>query len=278
VFDDITDVISGQRARAWGDVARRLAHEIKNPLTPIQLAAERLRMKLADTLAPEQAAILKRGVATIVAQVGAMKNMVDDFRKYAAVPPARLAALDLNALLAAVAQLYGAEVGGGGPAESIVRLELAANLPRIAGDATQLRQLAHNLIVNAQDALATLPAGQTPRIVLRTEAVGVFEPGAKPVAAVKLMVEDNGPGFAEPILRRAFEPYVTTKPSGTGLGLATVKKIVDEHGALIELANRPGAGAAVSIVFRRLAPVESQPESQPHFSAPEIAAEAFKIN
>ncbi len=250
VFDDITQVISAQRAVAWGEVARRLAHEIKNPLTPIQLAAERLQMKLADQLPPEQAAVLTRGAATIVSQVAAMKRMVDDFRKYARVPPAELAALDLNALIEEVAQLYGAEGNGG-----VIALELARELPPIEGDGTQLRQVIHNLIANAQDALAQPAPQRMPRIVLRTEAVTVREPGAAPTTAVRLTVEDNGPGFAAHILKRAFEPYVTSKPSGTGLGLAMVKKIVDEHGARIELVNRTGgnAGAAVIIVFRRLA-------------------------
>ncbi len=248
VFDDITQVISAQRAVAWGEVARRLAHEIKNPLTPIQLAAERLQMKLADKLPPEQSAVLSRGAATIVSQVAAMKRMVDDFRKYARVPPAELAPLDLNALVEEVAQLYGA-------ASEAIELQLARELPPIEGDATQLRQVLHNLVANAQDALAQPALGRAPRIVVRTEAVTVREPGAAPTGAVRLTVEDNGPGFAAHILKRAFEPYVTSKPSGTGLGLAMVKKIVDEHGARIELVNRAGghAGASVIIVFRRLA-------------------------
>ena len=253
VFDDITQVISAQRAVAWGEVARRLAHEIKNPLTPIQLAAERLQMKLTDKLAPEQASALVRGTATIVSQVAAMKRMVDDFRRYAAVPPASLVALDLNALIEEIAQLYGAESAAN--ADGGIELKLARDLPPIEGDATQLRQVIHNLIVNAQDALAQAPAARAPRIVLRTEAVTIREPGAAPTAAVRLAVEDNGPGFAAHILKRAFEPYVTSKRSGTGLGLAVVKKIVDEHGARIELVNRTGgdAGASVIIVFRRLA-------------------------
>jgi PAS domain S-box-containing protein len=247
VFDDITQVISGQRALAWGEVARRLAHEIKNPLTPIQLAAERLQMKLAGKLGRDDAAVLARGAATIVNQVAAMKRMVDDFRNYARVPPAQLAPLDLNAFIEEVASLYGAERVAAGDAP--IRLELAAGLPRIAGDATQLRQLIHNLLANAQEAAHGSPSRQ-PRVVLRTEAV---RGAGDAVQAVRLVVEDNGPGFAANILRRAFEPYVTTKPSGTGLGLPIVKKIVDEHDARIELANRGAGGAAVTVVFRRLA-------------------------
>jgi len=251
VFDDVTQVISAQRAVAWGEVARRLAHEIKNPLTPIQLAAERLQMKLEDKLQAPDAEVLKRGASTIVNQVAAMKRMVDDFRDYARVPPARLSRLDLNALIAEVGTLYGAEAGSG-----MLHLQLAPELPAIDGDTTQLRQVIHNLIANAQDALAGRPDA---RIVVRTELVEIDE-GSTRARAVRMSVEDNGPGFAANILRRAFEPYVTTKPSGTGLGLAVVKKIVDEHGARIEAVNRnagggvgQAGGAVVTIVFRRLA-------------------------
>ena len=251
VFDDVTQVISAQRAVAWGEVARRLAHEIKNPLTPIQLAAERLQMKLSDKLPLPDSEFLKRGASTIVNQVAAMKRMVDDFRDYARVPPARLSPLDLNALIAEVGTLYGAEAGAGP-----VYLQLSPELPAIDGDATQLRQVIHNLIANAQDALAGRP---DPHITVRTELVEIDE-GSTRARAVRLSIEDNGPGFAANILRRAFEPYVTTKPSGTGLGLAMVKKIVDEHGARIEAVNRSvgggvghAGGAVVTIVFRRLA-------------------------
>ncbi|MCS6944195.1 MAG: ATP-binding protein [Burkholderiaceae bacterium] len=255
VFDDITQVISAQRALAWGEVARRLAHEIKNPLTPIQLAAERLQMKLAGSLPPEQAEILRRGTATIVNQVAAMKRMVDDFRAFARTPPARLAPLDLNALIEEVTALYGAGQEGAA-AGAPVQLALAPALPLIEGDATQLRQVIHNLIANAQEAIASRAGGSAGRIVVRTEAVAVEDGAGGSTQAVRLSVEDDGPGFAANILRRAFEPYVTTKPGGTGLGLAIVRKIVDEHGARIELVNRglaAGGGAIVTIVFRRLA-------------------------
>jgi nitrogen fixation/metabolism regulation signal transduction histidine kinase len=262
VFDDITQVISAQRAVAWGEVARRLAHEIKNPLTPIQLAAERLQMKLAGKLPPEQAEVLIRGASTIVNQVAAMKRMVDDFRDYARVPPAKPAPLDLNALIEEVAALYGTEsrAHAAAPGQPLLELALAPGLPLIEGDATQLRQVIHNLLANAHDALAAREAAAGPgHIVVRTEAVTIDDPAAAAGAttqAVRLAVEDDGPGFPANILRRAFEPYVTTKPSGTGLGLAMVRKIVDEHGARIELINRgvaAGGGAAVTIVFRRLA-------------------------
>jgi nitrogen fixation/metabolism regulation signal transduction histidine kinase len=258
VFDDITQVISAQRAVAWGEVARRLAHEIKNPLTPIQLAAERLQMKLGDKLPGGDAELLQRGTATIVNQVAAMKRMVDDFRDYARVPPARLTPLDLNALIEEVATLYRT---AGAP----LTLALAPDLPLIEGDATQLRQVIHNLIGNAQEALAGHPDA---RIAVRTAAVQAS--GSEAVRAVRFSVEDNGPGFAANILRRAFEPYITTKPSGTGLGLAMVKKVIDEHGAHVEAGNRSGGagvghagGAVVTIVFLRLVPEDAGGDAPP---------------
>jgi nitrogen fixation/metabolism regulation signal transduction histidine kinase len=267
VFDDITQVISAQRAVAWGEVARRLAHEIKNPLTPIQLAAERLQMKLAGDLGPEQSEVLVRGATTIINQVAAMKRMVDEFREYARLPPPQMALLDLNALLEEIGSLYGAdartgrggaeEAGRGGPAR--IELQLAPELPMIEGDASHLRQLVHNLVSNAQESIAGAHAADASRagpgrIVIRTEAVAVAAGGTEsPLRAVRLSVEDDGSGFPANILRRAFEPYVTTKPRGTGLGLAMVKKIVDEHDARIELINRLGAaGATVTVVFRRV--------------------------
>ncbi len=276
VFDDITQVISAQRAVAWGEVARRLAHEIKNPLTPIQLAAERLQMKLAAKLPPEQADVLVRGASTIVSQVAAMKRMVDDFRDYARVPPARLVPLDLNALIEEVAALYALGDGDAGPGAAAVELQLAPALPPIDGDAGQLRQVIHNLIANAHEAIAAGRAARhagdaaaaAPRVLLRTELVRHDDAGAGSTRAVRFAVEDNGPGFPANILRRAFEPYVTTKPSGTGLGLAMVKKIVDEHGARIEIVNRhvgSAGGATVTIVFRRLAATaEADPEAARH--------------
>jgi nitrogen fixation/metabolism regulation signal transduction histidine kinase len=251
VFDDISDVISAQRSVAWGEVARRLAHEIKNPLTPIQLSAERLQMKLSDKLAPADAEVLKRGATTIVNQVAAMKQMVDDFRDYARTPPAVLASLQLNDLVSEVLSLYGAEEG-----KSALEVELSA-LPVIRGDATQLRQVIHNLLQNAQDAVSDTP---NPRVVLETRAVEYGDPDAdgRTRVAVRLTVSDNGPGFPARILTRAFEPYVTTKAKGTGLGLAMVKKIVDEHGARIDIRNRMKAGdviegAQISILFLQLA-------------------------
>ncbi|MEX3930262.1 ATP-binding protein [Paraburkholderia phymatum] len=271
VFDDISDVISAQRSIAWGEVARRLAHEIKNPLTPIQLSAERLQMKLSDKLAPSDAEVLKRGATTIVNQVAAMKQMVDDFRDYARTPPAVLANLQLNELVSEVLTLYGIEEG-----KSAIVVEMA-DLPVIRGDATQLRQVIHNLLQNAQDAVADV---EHPRVLLETRTVEYGDPDAdgKVSVAVRLTVSDNGPGFPARILTRAFEPYVTTKAKGTGLGLAMVKKIVDEHGARIDIRNRLKAGdviegAQISILFLQLADNNAAaPGSGPqaaHGSAPQ---------
>ncbi len=251
VFDDITEVVSAQRAQAWAEVARRLAHEIKNPLTPIQLSAERLQHKLASRLEGADQAMLVRGVGVIVDQVEAMKQLVNEFRDYARLPSAQLHPLALNTLVLDVASLYALDQEQGR-----LSLSLAADLPEILGDSAQLRQVIHNLVQNALDAVGQKDAG---RVVLATEAVRGEADGA--ITAVRLSVVDNGPGFEEQVLRRAFEPYVTTKPRGTGLGLAVVKKIADEHRARVRLRNRhegdlpegPVTGARVSISFFALA-------------------------
>mgnify|MGYP000268231546 CR=1 FL=1 len=258
VFDDISDVISAQRSVAWGEVARRLAHEIKNPLTPIQLSAERLQMKLSPKLEGTDVDVLKRGATTIVNQVQAMKRMVDDFRDYARTPPALLQSLQLNGLVAEVLHLYGID-DTGTHEHAVIHPSLAACLPEIKGDPTQLRQVIHNLLQNAQDAVAdNLGAARAaPHIALHTETVEYKDSAGEDRQAVKLTIADNGPGFAPRILSRAFEPYVTTKAKGTGLGLAMVKKIIDEHGARIELRNRMEGsdiiGAQISILFVKLA-------------------------
>ena len=250
VFDDISDVITAQRSVAWGEVARRLAHEIKNPLTPIQLAAERMQMKLEDSLPPKEAELLKRGTTTIVNQVDAMKRMVDDFRDYARTPPAMLEPLDLNGLIGEILNLYLAEDG-----HDVIHASLAPHLPRVMGDATQLRQVIHNLVQNAQDALVDRgPDAPPPRVDVSTETIHYTGADGLAGTAVRLAIVDNGPGFAPRILARAFEPYVTTKARGTGLGLPMVKKIVDEHGGRIDVGNRSdGTGAAVSILLLKLA-------------------------
>ncbi|MBW8830531.1 MAG: PAS-domain containing protein [Burkholderiales bacterium] len=258
VFDDITEVVSAQRSAAWSEVARRLAHEIKNPLTPIQLSAERMQQKLEPKLEGPDQAMLVRSVATIVAQVQAMKTLVNEFRDYARLPAAQLSPLDLNDLVREVLQLYAASQEAG-----VLHCDLAGDLPAIIGDSTQLRQVIHNLVQNALDAVTDRKDGE---VMVRTE-VARTEQGD--VRAVRLQVVDNGPGFADKVLKRAFEPYVTTKSKGTGLGLAVVKKIADEHGARVRLANisakrsergsdEPAvAGAQVSLSFSKFAPADS---------------------
>ena len=266
VFDDITELVSAQRIEAWSEVARRLAHEIKNPLTPIQLSAERLQHKLHSKLEPTDQGMLERSVTTIVNQVQAMKTLVNEFRDYARMPAAQLDALDLNDLVGEVLGLYASLQEAGH-----LQAELEAGLPPIVGDGTQLRQVIHNLVQNALDAVADRADG---RVRVCTEA-SRNERGE--LRAVRLVVLDNGPGFSEKVLKRAFEPYVTTKSKGTGLGLAVVKKIADEHGARIRVANLGGPaaagdaeaaegseatgarGAQVSISFSKLAPALAQP-------------------
>ncbi len=254
VFDDISEIVSAQRAQAWGEVARRLAHEIKNPLTPIQLSAERLEMKLSGKLSATEQALLTKSVKTIVDQVDAMKRLVNEFRDYARLPAAELKPLDLNALLTDILHLYETD-----DASVPVRAELDPRCPRILGDAQQLRQVVHNLLQNAQDASGSAPveAGGQRDVVIRT----VWVPANR---RVRLVVQDRGSGFADNILKRAFEPYVTTKSKGTGLGLAVVKKIADEHGSRIDLANRVEdgkvLGAQVSLSF---AVDNKDPDSSP---------------
>ena len=260
VFDDISEVVSAQRSAAWSEVARRLAHEIKNPLTPIQLSAERLQHKLAAKLPADDASLLNRSVATIVTQVQAMKQLVNEFRDYARLPAATLGPLDLNALVAEVLALYGDAIEHGHLVAAC-----ANDLPWIVGDATQLRQVIHNLVQNGLDAVADRADGQ---VQVSTEPVR-NELGES--RAVRLAVHDNGPGFADKVLKRAFEPYVTTKSKGTGLGLAVVKKIADEHGARVRIGNRSGsdphdaraaAGAQVSLSFSNLAAAPSVDPTQ----------------
>ncbi len=247
VFDDITEVVSAQRTAAWGEVARRLAHEIKNPLTPIQLSAERLQHKLEAKLAePTDQAMLVRSVATIVNQVQAMKQLVNEFRDYARLPAAQMQPVDLNALVAEVLALYGDAQDKG---QLVAQVDAGA--PLLRGDPTQLRQVIHNLVQNALDACGARPDA---RVVLATELERLPDGGTR---VLRLKVTDNGPGFPESVQKRAFEPYVTTKSKGTGLGLAVVKKIADEHGASVRIVNLPPreggdggpGGAQVSLSF-----------------------------
>jgi nitrogen fixation/metabolism regulation signal transduction histidine kinase len=239
VFDDVTMLINAERNAAWSEVARRLAHEIKNPLTPIQLSAERIARKLGGRLEAADAEFLARATQTIVNQVGALKSMVDAFAGYARMPRARLEALDLNALVGEVLLLYDAKAIG-------LRLQLEADLPRVAGDSTLLRQVIHNLLQNAQDALAGHSA---PRTEVSTCTKN---------HAVCLSVTDNGAGFPEHLMTRLFEPYATTKAKGTGLGLAIVKKIVEEHHGKIEIENLKSGGAAIRITLPVFAEVGGQ--------------------
>lgn len=244
VIDDITEIVSAQRTQAWGEVARRVAHEIKNPLTPIQLSAERLQMKLTGKLPEAEEAVLAKSVRTIVDQVGAMKRLVNEFRDYARLPAAELHPLDLNALVTDVLQLYGSE-----NATVPVAVELDPRCPPVAGDAQQLRQVVHNLLQNAQDATEEAERkGQA-----QAEPVRISTHWSESSRRVRLTVSDRGSGFAPNILQRALEPYVTTKSGGTGLGLAVVKKIADEHGARVDLVNRMEngmvRGAQVSLSF-----------------------------
>jgi nitrogen fixation/metabolism regulation signal transduction histidine kinase len=232
VFDDVTDLAQAQRDAAWGEVARRLAHEIKNPLTPIQLSAERLEHKLAPRLDAADQETLRRGAGTIVAQVAAMKHMVDDFAVYARQPrPGRMHAVDLSELLHDVLALY----------ENLrpqITLSLPAEPVVVQAEPTRLRQVIHNLLQNAIDAQVDSPEPHY-AITLTQRPDGVV-----------LTFADAGPGFGEATLRRAFEPYVTTKAKGTGLGLAIVKKIVEEHHGRVELANLEPHGAQVTLFFR----------------------------
>ena len=247
VFDDITDVVSAQRSIAWSEVARRLAHEIKNPLTPIQLSAERLQHKLAGKLNPEQEEMINRSTETIISQVQAMKEMVNDFRDFAKTPTPQLKPISINTLTSEILGLY-----EGSP----MRTHLDPRCPSIMGDPTQIRQVIHNLLQNAQD--STLEGNrQADPVEVKTELVSYVEQSGLTQNAVRLTISDSGVGFPAKILARAFEPYVTTKTKGTGLGLAVVKKIIDDHGAKIEIRNRMQGeevvGAQVSILFMNLA-------------------------
>ena len=237
VFDDISEIVSAQRAQAWGEVARRLAHEIKNPLTPIQLSAERLEKKLNGKLDASDQQVLTKSIKTIVDQVDAMKRLVNEFRDYARLPTAQLGALDLNALLGDVLQLYEDESL---PEAAKLVLQLDPDCPPVRADAQQIRQVIHNLLQNAQDASesAVAASGEVASITIRTQ-------WQAEKARVRLSVLDEGGGFADAILKRAFEPYVTTKSKGTGLGLAVVKKIADEHGSRVDVGNRVVNGVVI---------------------------------
>ena len=245
VFDDVTTMAQAQRDAAWGEVARRLAHEIKNPLTPIQLSAERLQHKLSSKLSVDDANMLQRGTDTIVNQVTALKSMVNEFSEYARAPSAILTKLNINKLIKDVSALYE------GAREDSVQIKITYNLmpnmPDIKGDATMLRQVLHNLMQNAQDALKQV---ENPEIQVQT----TFNE-----ALIKLTVKDNGQGFPVDLLSHAFEPYVTTKVHGTGLGLAIVKKMIEEHFGQIKIENNLTGGACITIAL----PIENS-IAKPH--------------
>jgi nitrogen fixation/metabolism regulation signal transduction histidine kinase len=223
LFDDVTALIRAQRDAAWGEVARRLAHEIKNPLTPIQLSAERLRHKYLKEMPEKDAEVLDRATHTIVQQVEAMKSMVNDFSEYARPPQMELKSIKPDTLIGEIVDLYRATQG------VVFAIDLSANNARIEADPLRIRQIVHNLVKNAVEALEGNKKGKISLVskVMSRDEHPFYE----------LRVQDNGPGFAEAMIQQLFEPYVTSKPKGTGLGLAIVKKIVEEHGGIIWAEN-----------------------------------------
>ncbi len=236
VFDDITVMLRAQREAAWGEVARRLAHEIKNPLTPIRLSAERLRHKLMPKMNEDDARVLNRSTETIVQQVEAMKEMVNAFSEYARAPRFEMSLVDLNKLVREVTDLYRALEAS---RRVKLRLSLDPSVSGIVADPGRLRQLLHNLLTNAVEAIDGEPGGE---IRVATQRIA-----GEPADSVAITVEDNGPGFQRELAGQMFDPYVTSKTKGTGLGLAIVRKIVEEHGGQVEAGNRKTGGARIRI-------------------------------
>jgi nitrogen fixation/metabolism regulation signal transduction histidine kinase len=229
MIDDVTMMIQAQRDAAWSEVARRLAHEIKNPLTPIQLSAERIKHKLGSKLNKEDTDILDKAVSTIVNQVDAMKTMVNEFSEYARAPRLNIELTDINETIKEISHLF--ENSG-----IKITTTLLKGLPKIKVDVNMMRQVLINLIQNAQDAMVNNT--KKPSIKINTNKYKNY---------LILSIEDNGPGFSADILKKAFEPYVTTKSHGTGLGLAIVKKIIEEHEGTIVVENIKSGGANINI-------------------------------
>jgi nitrogen fixation/metabolism regulation signal transduction histidine kinase len=242
VFDDITALLQAQRDAAWGEVARRLAHEIKNPLTPIQLSAERMQRKFHASMSPEDAQLLQRSTDTIVQQVETMKQMVNAFSEYARAPDIKVTGFSLNDLIAEVVELYRS------PDSRVqIRLDLDPQLGIIEADRGRVRQILNNLLVNALEALEGYDSRDKKGIV--DISTRLLQGQSPEWAHGVVTVCDNGPGFPRELIGRVFDPYVTSKPRGTGLGLAIVKKIVEEHGGRIDADNRPEGGASVRVTL-----------------------------
>ena len=246
VFDDITNLLQAQRDAAWGEVARRLAHEIKNPLTPIQLSAERMRRRFLGSMSPQDAEVLERATRTIVQQVEAMQQMVNAFSEYASAPEMHVTRFSLNQLASEVADLYRSH-----DARVEIRLDLDERIDAIEADRGRVRQILNNLVTNALEALDGV---DSPVLEIATR----LEQGGDARYAV-ITVSDNGPGILRELLGRVFDPYVTSKPKGTGLGLAIVKKVIEEHGGRIDAENRPEGGARIRVVL----PVTDSTRSAP---------------
>lgn len=253
VFDDITNLVQAQRNAAWGEVARRLAHEIKNPLTPIQLSAERLRHKYLHKMKTEDAELLDRSTHTIVQQVETLKEMVKAFSDYARMPTLELKPTDLNSVIDEVLDLYRNEAS-----ECRFVVDYDTSTPMIEADDGRLRQLLHNLIKNSLEAMA---GRKDSRLRITTRCMV-----KEACRFVELRISDNGPGIPEAVLIQLFEPYVTTKPKGSGLGLAIVKKIIEEHGGMIWAENNDAGGA--TIVIRLPVTKQDQDVLTPEYQQP----------
>ena len=249
VFDDITALLQAQRDAAWGEVARRLAHEIKNPLTPIQLCAERMQRRFLASMNPEDAQLLQRSTDTIVQQVETMKQMVNAFSEYARAPDIKVTGFSLNDLVAEVAELYRTQ-----DSRVQIRVDLDPQLGIIEADRGRVRQILNNLLVNALEALEGYDSrekagGKTGERGIVDISTRLLQGQSPEWAHGVVTVCDNGPGFPRELIGRVFDPYVTSKPRGTGLGLAIVKKIVEEHGGRIDADNRPEGGASVRVTL-----------------------------